>query len=67
MNRPIIIQGALQSEIDYLLKIFQIENKTNFGGYVFYECMYKNYPIIISRWIILLTRLSLSQFYLTLN
>jgi len=49
MNRPIIIQGALQSEIDYLLKTFQIENKTNFGGYVFYECIYKNYPIIISK------------------
>ena len=27
MNKPIIIQGALQSEIDYLLKNFQIKNK----------------------------------------
>ena len=49
MNKPIIIQGALQSEIDYLLKNFQIKNKTNLGGYIFYECIYKNYPIIISK------------------
>ena len=49
MENPIIIQGALQSEIDYLLKIFEIKNKTNLGGYVFYECIYKNYPIIISK------------------
>lgn len=49
MNRPIIIQGALQSEIDYLLETFQIENKITFSGYVFYECIYKNYPIIVSK------------------
>lgn len=49
MNNPIIIQGALQSEIDYLLKKIQIKNKTNLGGYIFYEGIYKNYPIIISK------------------
>ena len=49
MNKPIIIQGALQSEIDYLLKSFQIKNKINIGGYVFYECIYRDYPIIVSK------------------
>ena len=49
MNKPIIIQGALQSEIDYLLKSFQIKNKINRGGYVFYECIYRDYPIIVSK------------------
>lgn len=49
MNKTIIIQGALQSEIDYLLKTFEIKNKVTIGKYVFYECIYKNYPIIISK------------------
>ena len=49
MNKPIIIQGALQSEIDYLLKKFESVKKTNLGNYIFYECTYKNYPIIISK------------------
>ncbi len=49
MNKPIIIQGALQSEINYLLQQFEIKNKNIFGDYVFYECTYKNYPVIVSK------------------
>ena len=49
MNKPIVIQGALQNEIEYLLKIFDVKNKINIGSYFFYECIYKNYPVIISK------------------
>ena len=49
MNKPIVIQGALQNELGYLLKIFEVKNKINIGSYFFYECIYKNYPVIISK------------------
>ena len=49
MNKPIVIQGALQSELDFLLNTFEIKNKTDIGNFVFYECMYKNYPIVVSK------------------
>lgn len=49
MDKPIVIQGALQSEIDYLLKIFNIKDTTYIGNYVFYEGTYNNYPIVISK------------------
>ena len=45
MNKPIIIQGALQSEIDYLLKFLNVNEKTSIGTFCFYECSYKGYPI----------------------
>ena len=49
MNRPIAIQGALQSEIDYFLDFFKVVQKTSIGNFVFYECIYQDYPIIISK------------------
>ena len=49
MNRPIAIQGALQSEIDYFLDFFKVTHKTSVGNFVFYECIYQDYPIIISK------------------
>jgi adenosylhomocysteine nucleosidase len=49
MVKPIVIQGALQSEIDKLLEIVEIEKETYVGNFLFYECMYKNYPIVISK------------------
>ena len=49
MNKPIVIQGALKSELDYLLDFFKFNKKVNLGKCVFYECMYKGYPIIISK------------------
>lgn len=48
MNK-IVIQGALQSEIDYLLKIFDVLKKVNYCNYTFYECNYKGFMIIISK------------------
>ncbi len=49
MNKPIVIQGALQSEIDFLLEKVKINKKEFIGNYIFYECIYKNYPVIISK------------------
>ena len=49
MNKPIIIQGALQSELDYLLNNLTLTKKTYIGNFLFYECTYKNYPIIVSK------------------
>ena len=49
MNKPILIQGALQSEIDYLLKTFSINREVSVGKFLFYECEYNDYPIIISK------------------
>ena len=48
MNK-IVIQGALQSEIDYLLKIFDVLKKVNYCNYTFYECNYKGLMVIISK------------------
>lgn len=49
MNKPIAIQGALQSEIDYFLNLFEVREKKIIGGFVFYECTYQDYPIILSK------------------
>ena len=49
MGKTILIQGALQSEIEYFLKIFDVREKVEFGGCLFYECFYKDYEIIISK------------------
>ncbi len=49
MEKPIMIQGALQSEIDYLLNIFDVREKVEFGGYTFYECSYKDHDIVICK------------------
>ena len=49
MNQPIIIQGAMQSEINYLIKNFTINNIKHIGNFIFYECEHKNYPVVISK------------------
>ena len=50
MNKqPIMIQGALQSEIDLLLEHFKPYAQNTVGGCVFYECSRRNLPIVISK------------------
>ena len=49
MPKPIIIQGALQSELDYILSVLDVKNKTEDAGFVFYECLYNGYPLVISK------------------
>lgn len=48
-KRPLMIQGALQSEIETLLKIFSPYRKSQVGGFVFYECEYRGYPVVIAK------------------
>ena len=49
MGKTIIIQGALQSELEYLLNIFEIKERVEIGGYTFYECCYNGHDIVISK------------------
>lgn len=48
-NETIVIQGALQSEIDWLLAEFAPHTRREIGGFVFYECTYRDRPIVISK------------------
>ncbi len=46
--KPIIIQGALYSEIDYLIDAIK-PKKIEYNNFIFYEGSYNNYPVIISK------------------
>ncbi len=46
---PIVIQGALDSELDLLLNAFTLLRKQTIGAFEFYECLYKNRPIVLSK------------------
>ena len=37
MKKPVIIQGALNSELDKLLKVFLVNKKEQVGTFDFYE------------------------------
>ena len=44
-----MIQAAMQSELDYLLQQLAPKTKTEVSGFVFYECDYNGYPIVLSK------------------
>ena len=46
---PILIQGALKSELDLLLNTFEVIQTRNVGGFEFHECIYQNLPIVVCR------------------
>ena len=48
-KRPILIQGALQSEIDFLLSRLSIDAKREIGGVVFYEGTYRDHPVVVCK------------------
>ena len=48
-ENPIVIQGALDSELDLLLKSFDVLQKRTVGDFVFYECTHKERPIVVSK------------------
>ena len=48
-KKPIVIQGALLSEIDFLLSEISINKENKVGSFTFYEGIYKDYPIVISK------------------
>ena len=47
-KQPIIIQGAMEMEIEELLKSVNIEKKENINGFKFYIGEISGYPVIIS-------------------
>lgn len=49
MERPIVIQGALYSELEYLLEKFSLVRENRAGDFLFYECTYKGKRVIISK------------------
>ena len=46
---PILIQGALKSELDLLLDTFEVLQTRTVGEFEFYECIHQNRPVVISR------------------
>ena len=48
-SAPIVIQGALESELDLFLNAFTVLQTRKVGAFEFYECLYKNRPIVLSK------------------
>ena len=46
---PILIQGALDSELDLFLNAFTLLQTRQIGAFEFHECLYKNRPIVLSK------------------
>lgn len=46
--RPILIQGAMEVEIRYLIRSMPHFSQTEINGYIFHMCTLKDYPVIIS-------------------
>ena len=46
---PIVIQGALESELDLFLNTFKITAHRAVGAFDFYECMHRDNPIVVSK------------------
>lgn len=49
MNRPVVIQAALYSELNFLLETFTLIKENRVGDFLFYECEYKGKSVIISK------------------
>jgi adenosylhomocysteine nucleosidase len=48
-NKPIIIQGAMSVEIEYLIQQLENREELDINGYQFYKGQIENYPVIISK------------------
>lgn len=48
-EKPILIQGAMQVEIDYLIEQLENLKKVDVQGYEFYEGEIEGYPVVISK------------------
>ena len=46
---PMLIQGALKSELDILLNTFEVIQTKTVGTFEFHECIYHHRPIVVSR------------------
>lgn len=47
--KPIIISGAMDSEITHLITVLNAKLDLEIGGFQFYKGNYENYPIIVSK------------------
>lgn len=47
-NQPIVIQGAMEMEINELIKLANIEKEENINGFKFYIGKINTYPVIIA-------------------
>lgn len=57
---PIIIQGAMNIEIEELLKMIEIEKEENINGFKFYIGKINNYPVIVSETLIGIVNVSMA-------
>lgn len=48
-KRPIVIQGALQSEIELLISRLSPKTRREVCGVVFYEAIYRDYPVVVCK------------------
>ena len=46
---PILIQGALKSELNLLLDAFEVLQTKTIGGFDFFECNHRGAPVVICR------------------
>lgn len=60
--RPIVIQGAMQMEIEELLKAVEIEQEELINGFKFYIGKINSYPIIISETQVGIINVSIATF-----
>lgn len=48
-NKPILIQGAIDIEIDYLIDVIKDKEEVEIGTYKFYKGTINNYPVVVSK------------------
>lgn len=48
-QKPILIQGAIDIEVNYLINILENKKEIEIGTYKFYEGYINNYPVIVSK------------------
>lgn len=60
--RPIIIQGAMNMEIEELLKVLEIEKEEDIKGFKFYIGKINNYPVIVSETQVGIINVSMATF-----
>ena len=47
-KRPILIQGAMNVEVSYLLRAGIHYSQTEIDGYIFHTCTLNDFPVIVS-------------------
>lgn len=66
-KRPILLQGAMEVEIDYLKKVITNLEKIELYGYEFFKGDFEGYPVVISKTKVGLIEASLATFIAITN